>query len=152
VHLQVPDMNFVVLGLLPLVFYLLYDIRGRQNTMTGIRLATWNIRLDIFADNTSVEESLQSLSRSYMTDTQTYLKLEGEQPWSSRRLRIAETIVAEGVDVMGLQEALPRQIRDLKELLGDGWDWVRVLFITTVALRQLFLVWIRTQRRVAWGS
>jgi hypothetical protein len=145
-------MNFVVLGLLPLVFYLLYDIRGRQNTMTGIRLATWNIRLDIFADNTSVEESLQSLSRSYMTDTQTYLKLEGEQPWSSRRLRIAETIVAEGVDVMGLQEALPRQIRDLKELLGDGWDWVRVLFITTVALRQLFLVWIRTQRRVAWGS
>jgi hypothetical protein len=28
-----------------------------------------------------------------------------------------------------LQEALPRQIRDLKELLGDGWDWVRVSFI-----------------------
>jgi hypothetical protein len=129
VRLQVSDMNFVVLGLLPLVFYLLYDIRGRQNTMTGIRLATWNIRLDIFADNTSVEESLQSLSRSYMTDAQKYLKLEGEQPWSFRRLRVAETIVAEGVDVMGLQEALPRQIRDLKELLGDGWDWVRVSFI-----------------------
>ena len=121
-------MNFVVLSLLPLVFYLSYSILGRQNTLAGIRLATWNIRLDKFADNTSVEESLQSLSRSYMTEG-SYLKLEGEQPWSLRRLRVAETIVAEGVDVIGLQEALPGQIRDLEELLGDGWGWVSISFI-----------------------
>ena len=49
----------------------------------------------------------------------------GEQPWSVRRLRVAEQLLHEGVVLVGFQEALVRQVRDLAELLGPEWDWVR---------------------------
>jgi len=77
-----------------------------------------------------------------------YLGLAGhEQPWSSRRIRIAQDLISEGVvlagtsiyiaqiqtfpvDIffvfLGFQEALHHQALDLNELLGDDWAWVRI--------------------------
>jgi hypothetical protein len=37
-----------------------------------------------------------------------YLRQSGEQPWSLRRLRVAEHLLGEGIMLAGLQEALVR--------------------------------------------
>jgi len=53
--------------------------------------------------------------------------LRGEQPWSARRVRVTQRLWASRVDLIGFQEALVRQVRDLEELLGSGeFAWVGV--------------------------
>jgi hypothetical protein len=74
-----------------------------------------------------------------------FQSLKGEQPWSTRRIRVASHILEEGAVLAGqflpsltklrklkcvptniwiaFQEALFRQVIDLAELLGDGWAW-----------------------------
>ncbi|CAK5275073.1 unnamed protein product [Mycena citricolor] len=91
----------------------------------AMRFVTYNLRYDSRPDTISVAQSLTHLPDPL--DSPRYLAKAGEQPWSTRRLRVAEHLLGEGIVLAGFQEALVRQVRDLHELLGEAdWDWVGV--------------------------
>ncbi|KAJ7741030.1 Endonuclease/exonuclease/phosphatase [Mycena metata] len=89
-----------------------------------MRIVTYNLRYDAQPDNITVQESLNSLPDPLPAPG--YHRKSGEQPWSVRRLRVAEQLLSEGVVIAGFQEALVRQVHDLAELFGADWDWVGV--------------------------
>ncbi|KAF7350818.1 Endo/exonuclease/phosphatase domain-containing protein [Mycena sanguinolenta] len=89
-----------------------------------MRFVTYNLRYDSRPDNITVQQSLAALPDPLVGPG--YHRLHGEQPWSLRRLRVAEHLISEGIVLAGFQEALVRQVRDLAELLGEDWDWVGV--------------------------
>ncbi|KAF7369376.1 Endonuclease exonuclease phosphatase family protein [Mycena venus] len=90
----------------------------------AFRLVTYNLRFDSMPDNITVQQSLANLSNPLIQPR--YLSLTAEQPWSLRRIRVAEHLISEGIILAGFQEALVRQVLDLAELLGSDWDWVGV--------------------------
>ncbi|KAJ6527859.1 Endonuclease/exonuclease/phosphatase [Mycena vulgaris] len=90
----------------------------------AFRLVTYNLRFDSIPDNITVAQSLANLSSPLIEPH--YLSLTEEQPWSVRRLRVAEHLISEGIILAGFQEALVRQVNDLAELLGSGWGWVGI--------------------------
>jgi len=85
---------------------------------------TWNLRFDSQPDNKSVRESVESLPDPL--EAPLFMGKRGEQPWSLRRIHVAQEIRGTGLTLAGFQEALKRQVDDLKELLGDDWQWVGV--------------------------
>lgn len=107
-----------------------------------MRITTYNLRYDSMPDNISVQQSLASLPDPLVQPQ--YLAKSGEQPWSTRRLKVAEhllhadVVMASGSHYSsvlhhvsnsipscpGFQEALVRQVKDLAQLLGDDWAWV----------------------------
>ncbi|KAK7059981.1 Endo/exonuclease/phosphatase domain-containing protein, partial [Favolaschia claudopus] len=89
-----------------------------------MRFVTYNLRFDAQPDSISVAQSLDRLTDPLVEPK--YLSKGGEQPWSLRRMRVAEHLLSEGAVLCGFQEALVRQVRDLAELFGDGWAWVGV--------------------------
>ncbi|KAF7348884.1 Endo/exonuclease/phosphatase domain-containing protein [Mycena venus] len=76
-------------------------------------LARWQIKtgIDQSNHNITVQQSLDNLSDPLTIPG--YLRKSGEQPWSLRRLRVAEHLLGE-------------QVYDLAELFGEDWDWVGV--------------------------
>jgi hypothetical protein len=64
---------------------------------SALRLATYNLRYDSVPDNITVAESLAALSDPLVEPA--YLNKTGEQPWSTRRLRVYEHILGEGVQL-----------------------------------------------------
>jgi endonuclease/exonuclease/phosphatase family metal-dependent hydrolase len=52
--------------------------------------------------------------------------LDGRNAWPHRRDEVAELIKRQKPDLLGLQEALHGQITDLKERLGDEYEWYGV--------------------------
>ncbi|KAJ7495480.1 Endonuclease/exonuclease/phosphatase [Mycena latifolia] len=89
-----------------------------------MRFVTYNLRYDSQPDNITVQQSLNSLPDPLTGPG--YLRKSGEQPWSLRRLRVAEQLLSSGIVLAGFQEALVRQVHDLAELFGTDWDWVGV--------------------------
>ena len=114
------------------------------------RLATWNLRYDVQPDNIPVATSLAALPDPRVAPPPVP---PGEQPWSARRVRVAQRLCASLVDLvgafrngrsgkppflllmiaclcilLGFQEALVRQVHDLEELLGSESAWVRAFF------------------------
>ncbi|KAH9987192.1 Endonuclease/exonuclease/phosphatase [Russula vinacea] len=87
------------------------------------RLATWNLRYDVQPDNIPVATSLAALPDPRVAPPPVP---PGEQPWSARRVRVAQRLCASLVDLVGFQEALVRQVHDLEELLGSEFAWVGV--------------------------
>ncbi|KAL0066338.1 hypothetical protein AAF712_006597 [Marasmius tenuissimus] len=87
-----------------------------------MRIATWNIRYDSDPKNIPLKDTIDKLP--VCTVQFPFLTLHGEQNWVDRRIRIAETLLNEGIDLVGLQEALKNQIDDLVALFGDDWAWV----------------------------
>lgn len=87
-----------------------------------MRFVTYNLRYDSQPDNITVQQSLATIPDPLVAPG--YLRKNGEQPWSLRRLRVAEHLLGEGIVLAGFQEALVRQVNDLAELLGSDWDWV----------------------------
>ncbi|TRM60450.1 Endonuclease/exonuclease/phosphatase [Schizophyllum amplum] len=79
---------------------------------TAMRIGSWNLRYDSQPNNITVSESFAALGDPL--------------PWSTRRVRAAELLLNKGVEVIGFQEALIRQVNDLDELLGSDWSWVGV--------------------------
>ncbi|MFC7019514.1 MULTISPECIES: endonuclease/exonuclease/phosphatase family protein [Haloarcula] len=65
--------------------------------MDGLRVMTFNVRYDAASD--------------------------GRDAWSHRRRLVASTVRFHGPDVVGVQEAMAHQMRELEELL-PGYDWV----------------------------
>jgi endonuclease/exonuclease/phosphatase family metal-dependent hydrolase len=51
---------------------------------------------------------------------------DGKNAWPNRRDGVAELVKRQKPDLLGLQEALHGQITDLKERLGDEYDWYGV--------------------------
>ncbi|EMD36864.1 hypothetical protein CERSUDRAFT_83897 [Gelatoporia subvermispora B] len=88
------------------------------------RVATYNLRYDSQPDNKSVAESLAELPDPLAAPR--FFERRGEQPWSLRRLKVAQQLLSEDLSVIGFQEALVRQVHDLQELLGDDWAWIGV--------------------------
>ncbi|KAJ7193608.1 Endonuclease/exonuclease/phosphatase [Mycena pura] len=91
-----------------------------------MRLVTYNLRYDARPDNITVQQSLAALPDPLVSPGYQRRSGDSEQPWSLRRLRVAEQLLSEGVVLAGFQEALVRQVRDLAELFGDDWGWVGV--------------------------
>ncbi|KAK0452086.1 Endonuclease/exonuclease/phosphatase [Desarmillaria tabescens] len=91
---------------------------------TNFRISTYNLRYDSMPDNITVSQSISALGNPLVQET--FLGLSGEQPWSTRRLRVSEHLLSEGTIISGFQEALVRQVTDLAELFGDDWGWIGV--------------------------
>ncbi|KAL1747421.1 Endonuclease/exonuclease/phosphatase [Schizophyllum fasciatum] len=89
-----------------------------------MRVGSWNLRYDSQPDNVTVADSLAALGDPLKEPS--YLQNVSERPWSTRRVRVAELLLNKGVEVIGFQEALVRQVKDLKELLGADWSYVGV--------------------------
>ncbi|KAH9981591.1 Endonuclease/exonuclease/phosphatase [Russula compacta] len=90
---------------------------------TPLRLATWNVRYDVQPDWIPVAASLAALPDPLVAPPRVF---RGEQPWSARRVRVAQRLLASHVDLVGSQEVLLRQVRDLEELLGGDFAWIGV--------------------------
>lgn len=67
---------------------------------TNIRLGTWNLRFDSMPDNITVQESLDVLPDPLVQPA--FLNLTGEQPWSTRRIKVAQRLIGEGVVLQGV--------------------------------------------------
>ncbi|KAI0049525.1 mannose-6-phosphatase [Auriscalpium vulgare] len=93
-------------------------------TTTPVRIASWNLRFDSMPDNITVQQTLAALPDPQLQPV--FLGLSGEQPWSTRRIKVAERLLGEKIALAGFQEALVRQVNDLSQLLGTGFGWVGV--------------------------
>ncbi|TFK41435.1 Endonuclease/exonuclease/phosphatase [Crucibulum laeve] len=91
-----------------------------------MRFVTYNLRFDSMPDNITVQTSLSALNAKDPLLQPTFLNLTKEQPWSTRRLRVAEHLLGEGIVIADFQEALLRQVKDLAELFGSEWSWIGV--------------------------
>lgn len=91
-----------------------------------VRYATWNLRFDSKPDNITVAQSLASLPGPLETPTPYYANITKERPWSTRRIKVWQRLADEEPDVIGFQEAVHRQVLDMKTLLGIEWAWVGV--------------------------
>ena len=119
---------------------LMMTISCFTSSSSSFRIASYNLRYDSKPDNITVKQTLDSLTDPMMQPT--FMDVSGEAPWSTRRIRIAQELMSEGVVLagkydnqikilifahlvaQGFQEALIRQVHDLAELLGDDWGWV----------------------------
>ncbi|KAH9944913.1 Endonuclease/exonuclease/phosphatase [Amylocystis lapponica] len=89
-----------------------------------MRIATYNLRYDSQPDRITVRQSLDALPDPL--ERPRFLARHGEQPWSTRRIKVAQQLLNEAPVLIGFQEALVRQVHDLAELLGDDWGWLGV--------------------------
>ncbi|KAF9457929.1 Endonuclease/exonuclease/phosphatase [Collybia nuda] len=89
-----------------------------------MRFATYNLRFDSQPNNITVQQSLDALGNPLQQPV--FQQFKTEQPWSTRRIRVAEHLQREGVVIAGFQEALVRQVNDLATLLGSEWSWIGV--------------------------
>lgn len=78
-----------------------------------MRLATFNLRYDALPDGITVQQSLDAQSAINPLQPPKYLGLHKEQPWSLRRLRVAELLLREDVVVVGKYERLCRLYSNL---------------------------------------
>lgn len=78
-----------------------------------MRLATFNLRYDALPDDITVQQSLDAQSAINPLQPPKYLGLHKEQPWSLRRLRVAELLLREDVVVVGKYERLCRLYSNL---------------------------------------
>ena len=113
-------------------------------SIPNMRVVTYNLRYDALPDNLTVQDSLDALPDPLIEPK--YLSIHQEHPWSTRRIRIAENLLSSNIDIacepsrypavciwltswigfyQGFQEALVRQVNDISELFGSGWEWVR---------------------------
>ncbi|KAK0184718.1 Endonuclease/exonuclease/phosphatase [Armillaria mellea] len=91
-------------------------------TSTKLRIATYNIRRDSQPNEITILQSRSALGNPL--EHGKFLGMSGEYPWSTRRLRVAESLLSENINIAAFQEALQRQVNDLAELFGNGWGWV----------------------------
>ncbi|KAI8581576.1 hypothetical protein K450DRAFT_270097 [Umbelopsis ramanniana AG] len=77
--------------------------------MTTLKIMTFNVRFD-----------LNQVPERQSADT----SLDGEQPWSTRKWKIADTILLYEPEIVGLQEPRHHQVLDLAELLSADYVWV----------------------------
>ena len=135
--------------------------------MSRLRLASWNLRYDVNPDDTPLDHSLAALPDPLLPPRTLPV---GEQPWSARRVAVARTLFTAQVDLIGrcallrshvvsvratgFQETLIRQVRDVAELLGSDYAWVRLssTCIPSIYLSMLLSLGRRRERRRRLGG
>ena len=70
---------------------------------TTLRFLSYNVRYDSMPDNITVNQTIATLPSSLPSDPAEYYANVTEQPWSTRRLKIANDILFNQVDVYGNQ-------------------------------------------------
>ena len=75
-------------------------IRSQGVTMAqSLRISTYNLRYDSMPDNITVAETLSSLSDPLTPPA--YYGDKGEQPWSTRRVKVYQHLDQQGVVLAG---------------------------------------------------
>ncbi|KAI9494981.1 DNase I-like protein [Zychaea mexicana] len=92
-----------------------------SKTTDEIRLVSWNIRMDALSDSITVDETIAGLPTELPSDPESYFPNTAERPWSERRIAVANTLLFDRADLMGLQEVTKRQLDDLEILLGNDY-------------------------------
>ncbi len=69
--------------------------RSANPTTSDMRISTYNLRYDSMPDNITVQQTLASLPNQLTVPA--YFGLKGEQPWSARRIKVAQHLLHEGV-------------------------------------------------------
>lgn len=99
-------IKLILLGLLVAPFAVSSIVsQGVLSTMgsdktTKLRLMSFNVRYDSKPDDITVQQSLDSLSRGVPSEPSFYGNAT-EQPWSTRRLYVANDILFNGADLFG---------------------------------------------------
>ncbi|KAI0708515.1 Endonuclease/exonuclease/phosphatase [Earliella scabrosa] len=120
-----PYSFFIMFSFAPLLgFVTLTLITPLVAAAQTMRIASYNLRYDSQPNSITVQQSLDSLPDPLQAPS--YYGKKGEQPWSTRRIKVYQQLQNEGIVLAGFQEALVRQVTDLATLFGDGWGWVGV--------------------------
>lgn len=67
------------------------------DSTVAMRISTWNLRFDSMPDNITVQQSLDSLQDPLLQPT--FLAITEEQPWSTRRIQVAEQLLSSGISL-----------------------------------------------------
>ena len=67
----------------------------------ALRVLTYNVRFDALPNDITVQETLASLPSELPSDPLLYYNQTVEQPWSTRRIHVANDILWAGVDLYG---------------------------------------------------
>jgi hypothetical protein len=67
--------------------------------VAAMRIASYNLRFDSHPDNITVQQTIDSLRDPLRQPT--FLEITTEQPWSTRRVRVAEHILSNGIAIVG---------------------------------------------------
>lgn len=76
----------------------------------AMRVSTYNLRFDSMPNNITVQESIASLPDPLQEPH--FLSITTEQPWSTRRIRVAEYLLSEDVVVSGVHFVATSSIHD----------------------------------------
>ncbi|CAD6889195.1 unnamed protein product [Tilletia laevis] len=95
-----------------------------------LRLMTWNIRYDGKAQNHNktwpIHTPPADLNFSQPNHTYPQLRSYGEYPWALRRISLVSTILLHHPAILTLQEVLPNQLDDLRQLLYPSYNAIGV--------------------------
>ena len=83
-------------------------LQTRYRMSLLMRIVTYNLRYDSNPDDIPVQESLDVL-QDPLQEPQ-FLQLQGEQLWSTRRIRVAEQVVGEGAVMAGWRSYAPGNV------------------------------------------
>nr|CAG8530868.1 11284_t:CDS:2 [Entrophospora candida] len=91
-----------------------------------LRIASFNIRYD----SKGIDPSPRATNEGFIINQKLEKRQAKEQPWNIRKYKVADTILFHKIDIVGIQEAIYSQIKDLESLLAknndDDWGWVGV--------------------------
>ncbi|KAI9483691.1 MAG: Endonuclease/exonuclease/phosphatase [Benjaminiella poitrasii] len=87
-----------------------------------LKFMTFNVRHDHHIDSPTTPFAAPPV-REDPFDTNQFA---GEQPWSIRKWKIADTILLYSPDIVALQEPVHHQVLDLNALLNDNYAWIGV--------------------------
>lgn len=79
--------------------YVLQVLLGFLQTAATMRIASYNLRFDSSPDNITVQQTIDSLTDPLHQPP--FLEITTEKPWSTRRIRVAEAVLSEGVAIAG---------------------------------------------------
>jgi len=82
-----------------------------------LRIASWNLRYDSLPDSLTISDSLSALPNPLQEPTQYLGEAGKELPWSTRRLRVAQTLLSENVDLIGSYTRIAR-----RRICGIIWN------------------------------
>ena len=74
--------------------------RTPVTTDSSMRLSTYNLRYDSMPDNITVPQTIASLPNP-ITEPAAFLNITGEVPWSTRRIKAAQRVIGEEVQILG---------------------------------------------------
>jgi hypothetical protein len=63
-------------------------------TNSSMRISTYNLRFDSMPDNITVQQSIAALGNPLVQPQ--FFGISGEQPWSTRRIKVAQRLLSEG--------------------------------------------------------